>query len=166
MRRGWAAWAWPAMIFAAIPAGLLLLLLVKPYLSDPTPNTPPTPLDPAQHVNTRAWRTISQDPAGHTSDRIVLWGQVTQFDATADPGSFRANVDAARHAPENGRVNYPTSVVMHGDPALLHNLVQGYIFKAEATVDGATTFTTAREGNVTVPNLTVTKISITDKTVG
>jgi len=62
-------------------------------------------------------------------------------------------------------VNYPTSVIMHGDPAMLHNLVQGYIFKAEATSTGPPR-SPPTLGRRQRPNLTVTKITITDKTVG
>ena len=166
MRKGWKAWVWPTMTFAAIPACAALLVWGKPYFSDDVPNNAATPLTAAQHVNTRAWRTISQDPGSHAEDRIVLWGQVTQFDATPGASTFRANVDAARHTPRNGVVNYPTAVLMHGDPTMVHDLVRGYIFKAEATVDGATTDNTGPDRKATVPNLTVTKLTITDKTVG
>jgi hypothetical protein len=165
MRRRWAAWVWPTVAFAAIPVCALLLVWGKQHFSDNVPDNAATPLAAAQHVNTRSWRTISQDPAGHAAARVVLWGQVTQFDA---PGAatFRANVDSARHAPDNGVVNYPTAVIMHGDPILLQNLVRGYIFKAEATVDGGTTDNAGPDRKATVPTLTVTKITITDKTVG
>ncbi|HEX4250664.1 MAG TPA: hypothetical protein VH008_22555 [Pseudonocardia sp.] len=164
MRAGWKAWVWPTIIFAAIPAGLLVMVLLKPYLSDPTANAAPTPLDAAVHVNTHTWRSIAQDPAGHAQDRLVLWGQVTEFDRATS--TFYANVDAARHTPSNGTVNYPTAVIMHGDPATLQNLARGYIFKAEATLDGAVPQSTASGGKAPIPTLTVTKLTITDKTVG
>jgi hypothetical protein len=164
MRAGWKAWVWPTMIFAALPAGLLVLMLVKPYLSDPAASVAPTPLDAAVHVNTRTWRSISQDPANHAAERLVLWGQVTQFDPATS--TFHANVDAARHTPSNGVVNYPTAVIMHGDPYTLRNLARGYIFKAEATLDGAAPQGSTPAGEVPVPTLTVTQLTITDKTVG
>jgi len=39
-----------------------------------TPNAFAAPLEPAKHVNTRAWRTIAADPANHVDERVVLWG--------------------------------------------------------------------------------------------
>jgi len=167
VRRIWAAWAWPIVTFVGIGAFMITVLVVRGVSGTSDANTPnafAAPLEPAKHVNTRAWRTIAADPANHVDERVVLWGRVTRFDPMADASSFRANVDTARHTPQNGVVNYPTPVVLHGDPAVLRNLVQGFIFTAEATVDG-----TAPPGDtpdVRIPELTVTKLTVTDKTVG
>jgi hypothetical protein len=167
MRRIWAAWAWPIVTFVVIGAFMITVLVVRSLsgTSDAdTPNAVAAPLEPARHINTRTWRTIAANPADHADERVVLWGRVTRFDPMVDASSFRANVDTARHTPQNGVVNYPTSVVLHGDPAIFGRLAQGFIFTAEATVDG-----TAPAGDtpdVRVPELTVTKLTVTDKTVG
>ena len=158
MRSARATWVWPAVTFVAI--GVLLFLLSgggRVLLPRPTPSAPAPPPEPAVHLNTRSWRVMAQDPTAHAGARVILWGQVTQFDPAADPTTFRANVDAARHTPQNGAVHYPTPVILHAAPDMLHNLAQGYIFTAEATVTGASNG---------VPTLTVTKLTITDKTVG
>ena len=167
VRRIWAAWARPIVTFVGIGAFMLAVLVVRAVsgTSDAdTANAFAVPLEPAKHVNTRAWRTIAADPAGHADQRVVLWGRVTRFDPRADASSFHANVDAARHTPANGVVNYPTSVVLHGDPAVLRNLRQGFIFTAEATVDGIAPSGDAPD--LRIPELTVTKLKVTDKTVG
>jgi hypothetical protein len=167
MRKIWAAWAWPIVTFVVISTFMISLAVVR-YESGTsdadTANAAAAPLEPARHVNTRAWRTIAADPAGHAEERVVLWGRVTRFDPTADASTFRANVDTAHHTPQNGVVNYPTSVVLHGDPSVLRNLGQGFIFTAEATVDG--TVPAGGTPDVRIPELTVTKLRVTDKTVG
>jgi hypothetical protein len=162
VRKIWARWAWPLVTFLVIGAFMIIAVVVRggSEQSDAaTPNTFLPALEPAQHVNTREWRTIAADPSGHADERVVLWGQVTAFDPTIDARSFTANVDSARHTPINGAVNYPTSVILHGDPYALRNLATGYIFTAEATVDPS-----AAGGGV--PELTVTSLKVTDKTVG
>lgn len=165
MRTAWVAWKGPTMTLVGISAFLLVLFgggaLFSRGESQPAPST--LEAAPALHVNTRTWKVIARDPAGHTGERVVLWGQITGIDPAGGAATFRANVDAARHTPENGRVNYPTSVIMHGGPDVLHKVADGYIFTAEATVDGAGT---PGAGATTVPMLTVTKLTITDKAVG
>jgi hypothetical protein len=168
MRRVPAAWVWPITTFVVIAAsiGVFVVFRVATYASSSDSPGVSAPLAPARHVNTRTWRTIAEDPTGHADERVVLWGRVTQFDPTVDGSTFRANVDAAHHAAENGVVRYPTSVIMHGDPGLLRKLVHGYTFTADATVDAGGAPGTVSDGRGPVPTLTVTRLTITDKTAG
>jgi hypothetical protein len=171
MRKIAARWAWPAVTFLLIGGFMVLAVLVRGGLgtSDADTSSPSAiSLEPAQHVNTREWRTIASDPAGHADARVVVWGRVTSYDPAADPSSFRANVDSARHIPRNGTVNYPTPVVVHADPSLLQHLATGYIFKAEATVNaqGGSRPDGAAAPGGSVPELTATQLTVTDKTVG
>jgi hypothetical protein len=186
LRRVWARWSWPIVTFVVIGAFMIVAVVLRgggDRSDAATPNAFLPPLEPAQHVPTREWRTIAADPAGHADERVVLWGRVTAFDPAIDASSFTANVDSARHTPVNGTVNYPTPVVLHGAPDLFRKLATGYIFTAEATVDGAPARAggsaggSARAGGSDdvgprpqagggVPVLTVTKLTVTDKTVG
>jgi hypothetical protein len=120
-----------------------------------------TPLAPAQAITNYQWREIAMNPAGHVGERIVVYGQVTQFDANAGGTSFRANVDAIVHNPDRGLVDYPTNTMFSGDAGILIDLVQGDTFKADATVAGANTYQNSTGGSLTVPQLTATKIVIT-----
>jgi hypothetical protein len=166
MRRIPAAWAWPIVTFVVISAFMIIVAVVRAWsgTSDAdAANALAAPLEPAKHINTRAWRTIAADPADHADERVVVWGRVTRFDPRVDASSFRANVDTARHTPQNGVVNYPTSAVLHGDPGVLRKLDQGFIFTAEVTVDGTAP---AGKPDAGIPELTVTKLTVTDKTVG
>jgi hypothetical protein len=121
----------------------------------------PAPLTPAQPITPHEWKEIAKDPAGHTGERIVIYGQITQFDANTGTDSFRANVDAVNHDPQYGAVDYPTNTILDGDAGMLSDLVQGDTFQAEATVTGADTYTTSMGGSLTVPELAVTNITST-----
>ena len=172
--RVWARWAWPLATFFVIATFMIIAVLVRGGAQSDaaTPNAFLPPLEPAQHVNTREWRDIASDPADHSDARVVLWGRVTRYDPGADATTFTANVDSARHTPANGTVNYPTPVVLHGAPDVLRKLATGYIFTAEATVQGGGGggggggAGGAGSGGGGTPELTVTKLTVTDKTVG
>jgi hypothetical protein len=163
-RRRWVKWVWPVTTFVLISAFMFAAMFVRDLGPAPAP-TAAGP-EPAQHLNTRAWRTIAADPEAYADERVVLWGQVTAFAQASDPSTFRANVDAARHQPKGGQVDYPTAVVLRGDPQQLSSLAPGYIFKAEVTVDGAAPPGAAAPGGAVTPRLTVTRLTVTDRTVG
>jgi hypothetical protein len=122
---------------------------------------PPAAFAPARRITAHLWREIAKNPAGHAGERIVIYGQVTQFDAATGTGSFRANVDGVAHQAESGFADYPTNTVLDGDAGMLADLVQGDTFKAEATVAGADTYQNTMGGSMTVPELTVTSITTT-----
>jgi hypothetical protein len=48
------------------------------------PSAPPTPvvLAPAKKITAREWQLIAKDPGSHIGERVTVYGQVTQFDAT------------------------------------------------------------------------------------
>jgi hypothetical protein len=120
----------------------------------------PAPLDKAKAINARTWQLIAKDPEAHAGERVIVYGQVTQFDAATGTDNFRANVDGVVHKPEYGYADYETNTLLSGDEGTLKDVVEGDLFKAEVTVDGAKSYDTAIGGNTTAPQLTVTKIEV------
>lgn len=119
----------------------------------------PVELAPAKAITARDWQLIAKDPEGHAGERIVVYGQVVQFDATTGTQGFRANVDGVEHKPEYGYADYDTNTILHSDDeTLLAQVVQDDLFKAEVTVTGAKSYETVMGGTLTAPQLTVTKI--------
>ena len=119
----------------------------------------PAELAPAKAITAREWQLIAKDPEGHAGQRIVVYGQVVQFDATTGTQGFRANVDGVEHKPEYGYADYDTNTILHSDDeALLAQVVQDDLFKAEVTIAGAKSYETVMGGTLTAPELTVTKI--------
>jgi hypothetical protein len=133
---------------------------VRPRRAAAVNTTTPAPLKPAKAINARTWQLIAKDPDAHAGERVVVYGQVTQFDATTGTDNFRANVDGVVHKPEYGYADYETNTLLSGDEAALKDVVQGDLFKAEVTVAGAKSYDTAIGGNTTAPQLTVTKIDV------
>ena len=153
---------WPWIV--GVPVGLFVALLVLVGVAAPptpsAPSTPAAPLAPATSISDREWAQIAKDPAAHTGDRVVVFGEVTQFDAATGTTAFRANVDGVEHKPEYGFADYPTNTVLTGEEDLLKPLVQGDLFKAEVTVAGANSYDTQIGGSTTAPELTVTKLDV------
>ena len=118
------------------------------------------PPAPAKKISARDWQLIAKNPAAHTGERVIVYGKVTQFDAATGTSGFRANVDGVEHKPKYGFADYETNTVLAGDEALLQEVVNGDLFKAESTVLGAYTYETTMSGQLTAPRLQVTKIDV------
>jgi hypothetical protein len=131
-----------------------------PAVSEPAVIVQDAPLQPARKITARDWQLIAKNPDAHTGERIIVYGQVTQFDATTGTSGFRANVDGAVHKPSYGYADYDINTMLAGDANTLGNVVEKDLFKAEATVAGSLTYQTTLGGNLTVPQLTVTKIDV------
>jgi hypothetical protein len=115
---------------------------------------------PAKRITAREWQTIAKDPASHTGERVVVYGQVTQFDAATGTEGFRANVDGIEHKPKYGFADYKTNTILASDEATLKDVVQDDLFKAEVTVVGAQQYQTTLGGTLTAPMLRVTRIEV------
>jgi hypothetical protein len=119
----------------------------------------PAPLQPSRKITAREWQLIAKAPDSHVGERVIVYGQVTQFDATTGGEGFRANVDGVVHKPQYGYADYDTNTLLQSDDAsVLADVVQDDLFKAEVTVTGSKSYTTVMGGNITAPQLAVTKI--------
>jgi hypothetical protein len=125
--------------------------------------TPAAPIAvaPAAPINARDWLLVAKDPAGHAGQRIIVYGNVTQFDAGTGTSTFRANIDGVAHRVKYGYIDYPTNTMLTGDLAVLANVVQGDLFTAEVTVTGPYIYQNTMGGQMSVPLLNVTKLTVT-----
>lgn len=127
----------------------------------PTVQRPKDTSAPARKITAREWQMIAKNPEAHKDDRIIVYGQVTQFDAATGNEGFRANVDGVQHPVEYGYADYKTNTMLVAlFPDDLANVVQGDLFKAEVTVVGSISYETQIGGNTTVPALYITKIEV------
>jgi hypothetical protein len=127
----------------------------------PTPTAAaPAALAPAKKITAREWQLIVKDPGSHIGERVIVYGQVIQFDAATGTDGFRANVDGVEHKVKYGYADYDTNTVLAGDSGLLQDLVNKDLFKAETTVVGSYTYQTTLGGQLTAPKLEVTKIDV------
>lgn len=132
-----------------------------------TSAAPAIPTGPAEAITARAWLLIAKNPDAHEGRRIVVYGEVTQFDSATGSSGFRANVDGVVHPIKYGYADYETNTVLGAGPGVsLADVVQDDIFKAEATVVGSYSYDTQIGGSTTVPMLLITKITVTGSTAG
>jgi hypothetical protein len=123
--------------------------------------TPPAPPAPAKTISARDWALIAKDPDAHAGERVVVYGQVTQFDSATGASTFRANVDGAAHKVSYGYADYKTNTMLTGPDDQLKDIVDGDLFRAEVTVAGALSYDTTMGGSTTVPKLEITAIKVT-----
>jgi hypothetical protein len=171
-------WPWIVGLLVA----LLLILIVAaagsrgtgsstPTTSSPSTNAssrasgqaaaPARPAAPPRAISARDWAKIAKNPDAHTGEALIVYGQVQQFDTNTGVNAFRANVDGLAHKVEYGYVDYETNTFMDANGADLGELVQGDLFKAEVVVGGSLSYQTSLGGQMTVPLLKITKITVT-----
>jgi hypothetical protein len=147
-------WAWVGL-------GVLVVVVVIGLTLQDGPSTPaPGPalsLEPARSISSREWAQIAKAPDSHAGQRVIVFGVVTQFDASTGEERFRANVDGERQAQW---FDYDTNTVLTGTNHLLGDLVADDVFRAEVTVLGAYTYDTTMGGSMSVPQLAVTRIDV------
>lgn len=124
----------------------------------------PAAVGPASSISAHDWQLVAKDPASYVGRRIVVYGHVSQFDSGTGTSGFLATVDGVLHRPQYGYANYPTNTALAGDPTALHDVVKGDLFTAEVTVDGLYTYSTTMGGQMSVPKLSITKLTVTGHT--
>ena len=77
------------------------------------------------------------------------------------PRRSGANVDGVAHKVRYGYADYETNTLLTGSSDLLKDLVNDDLFRTEATVSGAYSYESTLGGQITVPKLEVTAITVT-----
>lgn len=119
---------------------------------------------PAKAITARDWAKIAKDPNSHVGESIIVYGEVTQFDAATGTDTFRANVDGVKHQVNYGYANYETNTVLISGGADLGDLVEGDLFQAETVVAGSVSYQNTMGGSLTAPKLTVSKVKVIGST--
>jgi hypothetical protein len=123
------------------------------------PRAAPAPPAPAKAITARDWAKIAKDPNSHVGESIIVYGKVTQFDSVTGTNAFRADVDGVKHPVEYGYASYETNTMLASNGADVSDLVEKDLFKAEAVVTGSLSYETTLGGTMTVPQLSVQKIT-------
>ena len=108
-------------------------------------------------ITARTWKLIAKDPGKYAGEAFIVYGAVTQFDAATGAEGFRANIDGVRHV---DKWEYSTNTVLSGDSAALADVVEGDLFMAQVLVVGPYSYDTQLGGNTTVPQLSVSSITV------
>lgn len=125
----------------------------------PTPVAPPPPppgKDQYGTIGERDWALLVKNPDGSIGQRIIIYAQVTQFDAATGTTTFRANGFPAQQSYYWDGDN----IMINGSAGLLAGVVEDDILKIYATADGSLTYSTQIGGSTTVPEFTADYIDI------
>lgn len=126
----------------------------------PTP-VPPAPApapakDEYPAISDRDWALLVKNPVASVGRRVVIYAQVTQFDAATGTTMFRAN---GFSAPQTYYWD-GDNIMVNGSAGLLAGVVQDDILKIYATAEGPLTYETQIGGSTTVPEFTADYIDI------
>ncbi|MHA7132219.1 hypothetical protein [Oerskovia turbata] len=129
----------------------------KVGLSPESESTQDADLTSFTAVDAANWAQIAKDPEQHVGEKIVLFAEVTQFDAATGSDSFRASTGAEQpSAPFDLDVN----TLLSGDRTILADVTVGDVLKVHAIVEGATTYDTVMGGGMTAPVLEVAAVEV------
>lgn len=108
-------------------------------------------------VDTRTIATIIRDPDGHSGERIIVYGEVTQYDSATGLALMRADVasdDTTSYGWFDG-----DSAILRGSATLFDDLIEGDVFRARLTVERSLSSDTEIGGSTAVPLFTVQTIT-------
>lgn len=121
-------------------------------------STPPPAASDYQKMTDREWQLIARAPDAHVGEAVLLYGQITQADASTGD-VVRANTGGEFHASEYGFADYDVNTLLRaGGAADLNTVVADDIVAIAAVVEGSSTYETTLGGDLTVPVLTVYEI--------
>jgi hypothetical protein len=113
---------------------------------------------PYRAVTSREFKKIFKDPDAHKGERVIVWAEITQFDAATGDAHFLANAGHSKQRPTDGFVDFSDSAIFDGDAAMFSELVQNDLVEVRATVVGSFSYDTQIGGRTTVPQFKVSKI--------
>ncbi|MBM4686266.1 hypothetical protein GS532_21280 [Rhodococcus hoagii] len=129
------------------------------YSAPVTYDAKPADLDVStyQALTPRDYALITKDPTKHIGERIVVFGEISQFDSATGPNLFMANTAAEQASDYWG---LETSAVVTGKPGLFDDVVADDVVKIWATVTGDWTYDTALKVPRTVLSLQANMIEV------
>ena len=144
---------------APAPAETSQAPVAKKTTTAPAPKPPPKPKpQPAKNVTSREYAKILKNPDNYIGDRIIVYGQVNQFDSATGDDTFLAST-AHRNTMEYGYFD-GENTMLTGPAGRLDDLVEDDVFKASVTVLGSQDYDTQIGGNTSVLLLEVNSIKV------
>jgi hypothetical protein len=102
-----------------------------------------------QSLSPRDYARLVKDPDSNKGRKIIVYGEVKQFDTSTGKSQFRAHTGA-----QTG--DYPQNTIIDAvDPSILTNVVKNDIVTMWCQVKGSTTYDTTMNGHLTVSQFSV-----------
>jgi hypothetical protein len=125
------------------------------------PSNPPK-FDPRTYsaLSSRTFQKLMKDPDAFKGNKVVLYGEVTQFDAATGEAVFLANSGHKKDLARDGYTTYEHNTMYEGDASRLRDVVEKDLFKAYVEVLGSESYDTQIGGNTTVPKFRIERIAV------
>jgi hypothetical protein len=133
---------------------------VKPANTAKPPATVQAAAKPTQagggyaKLTNRTWLQIVKNPDGHAGEKVIIYGQIYQFDNFTGTDSFMAIA-----GPTKNESDSDTNTSFIGDAAMLADFVNDEVFRADAIVVGADNYDTQGGAHTTAPKLQIVSIT-------
>ena len=128
--------------------------------SEPEATPRPTP-KPFAELTDQEFAVLARNPDARQGDRIVIYGQIIQFDANTGACAFLADVEAGQRAASFEYLQRALVTATDGtDCPSLNTIALGDHIRAEVTVIGSSTYPTQDGGNATVPSFEIGRIEV------
>ena len=105
-------------------------------------------LDPASYsaISARDWQLIEKDPDSHVGEKYVIYGHVTQADASTGTEGFRADTSGEAQA---SWYDYSINTIVAADAELVKTVVTGDLVTMYVEVGGSYDYDTQIGGSTT-----------------
>lgn len=120
-------------------------------------------LSPYSQLDDRSYSLIAKDPEAHVGEKVIVYGNIVQFDSFTGPCGFRANTGPA---PTEYSYEYEVNTLVvapdEDECPVLDDFVQDDHIKVWATILGAYEYDTTIGGTATAVLLEVESIQLLD----
>lgn len=116
--------------------------------------------DPANYaaISDRDWQLLARDPDARAGERFVIYGRVTQADATLGTRTIRADTSGEHQA---SRYDYEiNTVVWSNEEGLFGQIITGDIVRMQVRLEGSLTYDTTIGGTATAVLATAYTVEI------
>lgn len=113
-------------------------------------------------VSLREFRKIAKNPKRYEGKKIIIFGEVTQFDSNTGDEMFRASTGQAKKYKNYGFFGYSENTMILGEEKLLDDVVTGDAFKAYVKVVGSYDYSNTMGGSSSALQVRALKISVYD----
>lgn len=105
-------------------------------------------LDPASYsaISARDWQLIEKDPDSHIGEKYVIYGRVTQADASTGTEGFRADTSGE---PQASWYDYDINTIVAADPEIVKTVVTDDLVTMYVMVGGSYSYDTQIGGSTT-----------------
>ena len=113
-----------------------------------------------ESLTSREFAKLVKDPDAHVGENVIVYAEVTQFDAATGDEAFRGSVTSDKQEDTDYYWIDGENAFFEGDADLLADVVAEDVVKVWVTVGGSYSYDTQNGGSTTVPSFLVNHIDV------